>query len=78
MFTATLSSSRHHSDDVYASHVDKNYIYRLGICVSPDPEYSKDCAVVQMEEVNSTTLHCIGKLANTQVSVSEWCRQGLE
>ena len=58
---------------VNGKHPDgKSYMYKIGICVDPAPSEA-GCAVVQSQaNASGTTLHCIGKVAKSQVARSEF------
>ena len=58
---------------VNAKHMDgKSYVYSIGICVEPSSTEA-GCAVVQSQSnTSSVTLHCIGKVAKSQVARSEF------
>ena len=58
---------------VNGKHPDGNsYMYTIGICVEPTSTEA-GCAVVQSQpNASSITLHCIGKVAKSQVARSEF------
>ena len=59
---------------VNAKHLDgKNYVYKIGICVEPTTSTNTGCAVVQSQSnASNTVVHCIGKVAKSQVARSEF------